>query len=321
MKSEKLYFYEGRTDVSLTTYIWDKSFEIGADLKRPAILVCPGGAYLNCSDREGEPVALRFAAMGYNTFVLRYSTYLQGEDSFPDMSKPLTPKPETIHPTPVREIGRAMLMLRKHAEEWGIDPERIAVCGFSAGGHNAAMYATNWHREVVAGYLGVDRELLRPAAAILGYPLTDYVFMNTATEGNSFDKAFFANSNIAFLGTAEPTLEQLTDVSPARLVDEHTPPMFIWSTSSDELVPVTHSLLMAQALSAKKIPYTLHIFEQGQHGLSTGTQSSASSLTQISPEVDSWMNMADAWLKKRFALSLPEMTLFEKMMAEGKSPF
>lgn len=321
MKSEKLYFYEGRTDVSLTTYIWDKSFEIGADLKRPAILVCPGGAYINCSDREGEPVALRFAAMGYNTFVLRYSTYMQGEDGFPDMSKPLTPKPETIHPTPVREIGRAMLMLREHAEEWGIDPERIAVCGFSAGGHNAAMYATNWHREVVAGYLGVDRALLRPAAAILGYPLTDYVFMNTATEGNSFDKAFFANSNIAFLGAAEPTLEQLTDVSPARLVDEHTPPMFIWSTSSDELVPVTHSLLMAQALSAKKIPYTLHIFEQGQHGLSTGTQSSASSLTQISPEVDSWMNMADAWLKKRFALSLPEMTLFEKMMAEGKSPF
>lgn len=321
MKSEKIYFYEGRTDVSLTTYLWDDSAEIGAGLKRPAVIVCPGGAYLNCSDREGEPVALRFAAMGYNAFVLRYSTYLQGRDDFPDMSKPLIPNPATMHPTPVREIGRAMLMIREHAEDWRVDADRIAVCGFSAGGHNAAMYATNWHREVVAGYLGVEKRLLRPAAAILGYPLTDYVFMNTATEGNSFDRAFFNNSNIAYLGTAEPTLDQLTCVSPARLVDENTPPMFIWATSNDELVPVSHSLLMAQALSAKNIPYTLHIFEQGQHGLSTGTQSSASSLTQISSEIDSWMNMADTWLKKRFALPLPEMTFFEKMMAEGKSPF
>lgn len=321
MKSEKIYFYPERTDVSLTTYLWDDSADLGGNMNRPAVIVCPGGGYLNCSDREGEPVALRFAAMGYHAFVLRYSTYMKGSGAFPDLSKPLEPQPETMHPAPVREIGRAMLMIREHAAQWHVDADRIAVCGFSAGAHNAAMYATNWHRNIVADFLGVEKEWLRPAAAILGYPLSDYVFMQEAVEGNDFDRNFFMNSGIAFLGTSSPTLQQLTEVSPARLVDEHTPPMFIWATSSDELVPVTHSLLMAKALSAKKIPYTLHIFEQGAHGLSVGTQASASALSEISPEVDGWMDMAEKWLKKRFALALPELNAFERMMAEGKFPF
>lgn len=321
MKTETFYLHEGRTDVSLTTYLWSRSNELGAESKRPAVLVCPGGGYLNCSDREAEPVALRFAAMGYHAFVLRYSTYMMGRGGFPDLSKPLALQPLTAHPAPVREIGQAMLLIRQHAEEWAVDPDRIAVCGFSAGGHNAAMYATNWHREVVAGYFGVDKELLRPAAAILGYPLTDYVFMDEATEGNDFDRGFFKTSNTAFLGTAHPTREQLTEVSPARLVDENTPPMFLWATSTDELVPVTHSLRMAQALSAHKIPYALHIFEQGKHGLSVGTQASASALSQISDEVADWTRMAEIWLKKWFALQLPALTGFEQMLAEGKLPF
>ena len=143
MKTEKLYFYEGRTDVSLTAYLWEDSPDLGAGMRRPAVLVCPGGGYINCSDREGEPVALRFAAMGYHAFVLRYSTSMNGEGGFPDLRQPVTPKPETQHPAPVREIGMAMLAIRSRAAEWNVDADRIALCGFSAGGHNAAMYATN----------------------------------------------------------------------------------------------------------------------------------------------------------------------------------
>ena len=80
MKSEVIYLYKDRTDVTLTTYVLDDSREMLNGGKRPAVLICPGGAYLSCSDREGEPVAMAFAAMGYHAFVLRYSTY--GEEAF-----------------------------------------------------------------------------------------------------------------------------------------------------------------------------------------------------------------------------------------------
>ena len=82
MKSEVIYLYKDRTDVTLTTYVLDDSREMLNGGKRPAVLICPGGAYLSCSDREGEPVAMAFAAMGYHAFVLRYSTY--GEHLKPD---------------------------------------------------------------------------------------------------------------------------------------------------------------------------------------------------------------------------------------------
>lgn len=318
MKTEVIYLRPERTDVTLTTYIWEKA-EFPEGKKRPAILVCPGGGYFDCSYQEGAPIALRFAAMGYHAFVLTYSTYHKGHGMFPDPTKKIAPHPETAHPAPVLDIAMAFLKIRENAEAWQVDTDRIAVCGFSAGGHNAAMYATNWHRDFITKALGVDKALLRPAAAILGYPLTDYVYMKEAIEAGDADKGFFENSNTAFLGTDSPTLEQLISVSPARLVDEHTPPMFIWATAADGLVPPTHSLLMAQGLAKHHIPYTLHMFEEGDHGLSAGTQASAVALSGISPEVNDWMSMAEQWLLKRFALDLPPLNPWEAMIAAQKA--
>lgn len=318
MKTEVLYLRPENKDVTLTTYLWEKS-EFPEGKKRPAILICPGGGYFDCSCQEGAPIALRFAAMGYHAFVLTYSTYNKGNGVFPDPTKKIEPHPETAHPAPVLDIALAFLKIRENAENWQVDVDRIAVCGFSAGGHNAAMYATNWHRDFITEAMGVDKELLRPAAAILGYPLTDYVFMKEAMEAGETDRGFFENSNTAFLGTDNPTMEQLISVSPARLVDENTPPMFIWATAADGLVPATHSLLMAQGLAKRHIPYTLHMFEEGDHGLSAGTQASAVALSGISPEINGWMNMAEQWLLKRFALNLPPLNPWEAMIAAQKA--
>lgn len=315
MISEKIYLYGEESAVTLTTYRINESGELNGQGSRPAVLVCPGGGYFNCSDREGEPVALQFNVRGYHAFVLRYSTYDEGKIAFPDLSGEIAPNSKTKHPAPVRDIAKAMLYIREHAEEWQVDTERIAICGFSAGGHNSAMYGVYWNKPLLTDYFGVDAQALKPAALILGYPLTDYVFMKQL-EKNPMDERFFAHSNIAFFGESAPSEEVLVNASPARLVSKDTPPTFLWATAGDNMVPVQHSLRMAHALADHKVPFEIHIFEEGDHGLSTATQASAVSRTQLQADAAQWTMLVGKWLDKRFALDLPEMTPFEEMMAK-----
>ena len=280
MKVEKFKIYPDRADVTLTAYIIDNSPELLNGKARPAILICPGGGYFNCSDREGEPVALRFAAMGYHTFVLRYSVYGEGTRQFPDLRRPLTPKAKLQYPAP--------------------------------------MFAAKWHTPLIIEALGGSSEMYRPGALVLGYPLTDYVYMDdTVKTRNPMDVAFFDSSNTAYLGTAQPGRALLEEVSPARNVTEHMPPTYIWATAADSLVPVQHSLRLAHALADQKIPFELHIFEGGPHGLSLSDQASAGARSQIMPDAAKWVPLAAAWLEKRLALALPEFTDFERMMMEG----
>ncbi len=215
----------------------------------------------------------------------------------------------------MRDIGRAVLAIRAHADEWFVDVDRIAVCGFSAGAHNCAMYATNWHKEVLWENLGCTARELRPAACILGYTLSDYVYMKSCANSSKdpFAQELFSVSNIALLGTPAADENALKEGSPALQVAAHTPPTFLWATSEDTLVPVQHTLLMARALADAKIPFETHIFESGPHGLSTATQSSAMSQSTVIPEVAQWLPMCDTWLKKRFALELPPLSPWEMM--------
>lgn len=318
MTNETINLYEDRKDVTLTTYVISDSVELLNGKRRPAVLICPGGAYLSCSDREAEPVALKFASMGYHAFVLRYSTYGEGNSEFPDFSKPFPVKQHCRHPAPMREIGKAMLLIREHAGEWLVDMEKVAVCGFSAGAHNTAMYGTYWQTPLLSEFFNEKPELFKPAALILGYTLSDYVFMKERTAANPLDEAFFKASNIAFLGDAEPSDGKLAEVSPARHVSANTPPTFLWSTSEDTMVPIQHTLRMAHALADNNIPFEVHIFEDGAHGLALASQASACVTSQINPDASKWADLAGAWLDKRFALQLPETTAFEELMAKRK---
>lgn len=321
MRSETIYLYENRTDVTLTTYVLEDSPEMLAGKKRPAVLICPGGAYLNCSDREGEPVALRFASMGYHAFVLRYSVYGEGKEiDYSKLSEGMPVKEQTQYPMPMREIGQAMLLMREHSDAWRLDAERIAICGFSAGAHNCAMYETNWNQPVIYEYLKTTPEQIRPAAVILGYTLSDYLFMKGCLKDQDpMALGLFSACNVSFLGEAEPSDERLALVSPALHVTKQTPPTFLWATAGDNLVPVQHSIRMAHALADHGVPFEMHIFEEGDHGLAMADQTSAASLTQVNEDAAKWSGLADAWLKKRFALDLPEMTEFERMMAQSAS--
>lgn len=308
MITETVKLYDDRDDVLLTSYIIGESGELHAQGKRPAVLVCPGGAYLNCSDREGEPVALKFASMGYHAFVLRYSTYDErGKDILPMGATPV-PKKKIQHPQPMRDIGKAMIYIADHVDEWMVDEKRIAVCGFSAGAHNTAMYSVYWNAPVMTEYFGADAGKLRPAAAILGYTLSDYIY----SQEHAGEDPLFTASNTALLGTPEPSEQLLDEVSPARHVNADTPPTFLWATSEDDLVQVQHTIRMAHALADHKIPFELHIFEKGPHGLSVATQAAAAAKSQISRDVAKWTELAECWLEKRFALDLPELTDWER---------
>ena len=280
MLTTSLQLYENRQDVTLTTYVLANSREMLNGKKRPAVVVCPGGAYLGCSDREGEPVALRFAAMGYHAFVLRYSTYHQGAFGMFPLGAEMPVNPNSVYPASMRDIAKAFLTIRAHAEEWLVDMEKIAICGFSAGAHNCAMYAVSWNQPVITEFFGQPAEVFQPAAAILSYGIYDYHLMFGEMVDPMFQQLSEAAS-IALLGTKTPTPAMLDRVSPALLVSASTPPAFLWATAGDALAPAENTTRMTTALARAKIPFEVHIFEAGPHGLSLADQASAGSMLDV----------------------------------------
>lgn len=305
MLVETLKLYPEREDVTLTTYVLADSPEMLDGASRPAVLICPGGAYLSCSDREAEPVALKFASMGYHAFVLRYSVYLNKDEAFESIFGGVERREHTVFPAPIRDIGKAMLTIHEHSDEWLVDTDRIALCGFSAGAHNVATYSVYWDKPILTDHHQVSEEKLRPAATILGYTLSDYLFMRE-TEKDEMATALFEASVTSLLGEARPNDEKLVEVSPALLVTDKTPPMFLWATAADALVPVGHTLRMGIALSEHKIPFEMHVFEEGPHGLSLATQATADSKPLVDQNAAKWIDLAEAWLLKRFAIELKE---------------
>ncbi len=210
--------------------------EYSKDRKRPAILVIPGGGYGMRSEREAEPIALQFIAEDMAAFILHYSV-----------------KEDCGFPRCLLEALCAVKTIREHAEEWNIDPQRIGVIGFSAGGHLAASVGAFWNHKFVKDALG-DNEILRPNAAILSYPVI--------TSGPFAHRGSFNN-----LVGVDADQERLDFVSIEKQVTSDYPPTFLWHTASDEVVPVENSLMMASALSKEKVPFELHIFPAGVHGL------------------------------------------------------
>ncbi len=313
MKQFTIPIYEDRTDVTLSALLWEPSRELQGEKKRPAIVINPGGGYMMCSDRESDPVALKFAAMGYQTFVLRYTVFMKpgprpagppagGPPNFEDMRNPYAK-----YPQPLLDLGNAMLELRRHADEWYVDPDRVAVCGFSAGGHTAGLYAAVWDRPWLAERLGCTSEELRPAACILGYSVTDYANLAEQTgKGSMLDSMM----KRGLFGTEDVDPALLLEASIPQQIGEHMPPTFLWHSYNDGLVPLQQSLDVLEALLRNKIPFETHIFEDGRHGISTADQSAADNKGTLNERIAQWPMLAGQWLQKRFALDLPDPPVF-----------
>ena len=259
-------------DATLTTYIHDPKG--CACPPRPAMLVLPGGAYAYCSNREAEPIALAYMQAGMNAYILRYSC-----------------EEKAKFPQPLLEASRAMKYIRDHAEEDNTDPARVFVIGFSAGGHLASSLATCWHRAEIQAESGCTGEENKPSGAILCYPVI--------SGGINQHQGSFCRLS----GIANPTKEELLPYSNEKNVDEHTPPCFLWHTADDPDVPVENSLLMANALTEHKIPYELHIFQHGVHGLSLCNEQTAVGIPALINEAAAeWLPLSITWLRGLFGI-------------------
>lgn len=257
---------ENGKDPTLTTYLPDNLFEMGwEEKKHPAIILCPGGGYACVSPREGEPIAMRLLSMGYSVYILDYSV-----------------APHHF-PAQLREVAAVMELIHANSDVWHTDPKRIAIMGFSAGGHLAGHYSNCYDipevKEVFPNSKPVN-------ASILCYPVitADPQYCH----GGSF---------LNLTGCTAITTGIIEKFSLDRKVTDRTPPAFLWHTAEDTVVPVNNCLLYAQALAEHGIPFSLHIYPHGRHGLSTADDASCEPLeANVSPAAQ-WLSSLNDWLK------------------------
>lgn len=231
---------------------------------RPAVIVLPGGAYMYCSFREAEPVANQFIAAGCNTFTLFYSVMEKAKDK-----------------NPLKDVARLIHHIRTHAQEYNVDPHKIATIGFSAGGHLSAWIASGYGDPVLEG---LD---CRPDAAIVCYPLV-----------RSHPECFQLLLGCEQLPTEQQSQHLYTD----NMVHSDTPPMFIWHTFSDDCVPLSDPLALSDALYKSNVPFELHVFPYGRHGLSVCNEevTMPDCPENNDPYLRRWVDMAIQWLNKQF---------------------
>ncbi|NIK70821.1 alpha/beta hydrolase [Paenibacillus sp. BK720] len=251
---------ENSRQATLTVYLHDIT-ELRAK-PRPIILIAPGGGYGMVSEREAEPVAIAFYNAGYHAAILRYSV---GEDAR-DMQ-------------PMVEALDSIRILREHSGEWRIAGDKIAVCGFSAGGHLAASTGTMWNEPALMERLNGAGDLVKPNALILGYPVI--------TSGEFAHRGSFHN----LTGSHEDD-DAARFFSIEKRVTSGTPPTFLWHTEDDSAVTVENALLMISALRKNQVPFECHIFNKGQHGLSMCNEE----VHTPNPHCAHWFGLCIEWL-------------------------
>lgn len=255
-------------DTRLTTYILDAYEEQDPGLKRPLVLVCPGGAYRFTADREAEMIALQFNSRGYHSAVLRYSCA------------------PAVFPTALTEVAASIKMIKEQSENWHVDTEKIFVMGFSAGGHLAASYGVFWNRSFVAEAVGCSTEFLKIAGMILCYPVL-----------TSKEEYTHLESIHNLLG--EDYEAKKEEMALENQVGPHTPPAFLWHTFADDAVPFQNSLFFVEAMGKAGVSAEYHLYPEGPHGLSLADESLVRpDGSGIQKECQSWMPLLKTWLRR-----------------------
>lgn len=227
--------------------------------KFAAVLVLPGGGYGLCSNQEGAPVAAWLNSIGISAFVLDYRVA------------------PSEHPAPYHDARRAIQYIRYHAEEFNIDPDRIGVIGFSAGGHLAATLSNLYDVKNELVDDEIERVSARPDLSVLCYPvISSGEFAHTG----SFDNLTGANAQLR------------DELSMENVVHAETPKTFIWHTAVDGAVVVQNTYLYASALAGHSIPHEVHVYPYGGHGLGLASVGD----NRRMPHVAQWRSACERWL-------------------------
>jgi acetyl esterase/lipase len=229
-----------------------------------SMVICPGGGYAGLAAHEGEAYARWLNQLGITAFVLKYRLGSSGYR----------------HPRMLEDAARAVRMVRFHAAEWKLDPNRLGIIGSSAGGHLASTLLTHFDAGQPDAADPIERVSCRPALGVLCYPV---ITMGDGTHRGSRDN---------LLGK-DPSRALIQDMSNQLHVTKETPPCFIFHTDDDAAVPVENSLEFAAALRRAGVPFELHIYEHGAHGMGLGTISA--DLAQM----HEWTRECRRWLKEQ----------------------
>ena len=263
-------YAQGREDKdipTLTVYKPDEGKSNGA-----AIVVCPGGGYWGLTDYEfeGAGYARFLSSHGVTVFVLRYRLASSGYH----------------YPAILLDADRAVKLVRHQAQKWGIDPQRVGIMGSSAGGHLAALLMTHYQLENSALADPIERLSSRPDIAILCYPvITSGEFAHSGSIQNLLGPNYTAGLAV-FL-------------SIEKHVYHNTPPCFICHTFEDEVVPTENALLLAAALRKAGVPFDLHIYEKGIHGLALAGKRWTSTQGMEEKDFHPWSRDLLFWLEGR----------------------
>jgi len=235
-----------------------------------AVVVCPGGGYgMLAVDHEGKQVAEWLNTLGIAAFVLKYRL-----------------GPRYHHPAMLQDAGRAIRTVRAGASRWGLDPRRVAIIGFSAGGHLASTAGTHFDAGKPDADDPIDRVSSRPDRLILVYPVI------------ALATPFGHRGSLHNLLGENPTQELVESLSNERQVTRDTPPTFLAHTNADTGVPAENSLLFALALRKAGVPVELHLFERGPHGLGLGGGAPQFKVP-AEPSFQAWPKLCETWLKNQ----------------------
>lgn len=237
-----------------------------------AVVVCPGGGYGGLADdHEGKQVAEFLNGLGVSAFVLKYRTANKE-------------RPGPLHPAPLTDAQRAIRMVRAQAKEYGVDPARIGIWGFSAGGHLASTAGTHFDDGIKDATDPIDRQSCRPDFLILSYPV---ISMESGVT--------HAGSKNNLLGP-KPDEKLVENLSNEKQVTKNTPPTFIFQTTADTAVPAENAVLFYLACKKAGVPVEMHIYEKGRHGVGLGRDPR---WTGGEKSVENWTDLLTVWMKAR----------------------